>query len=77
MNYIQRAQMAQKILTAAGTPDVTAVTLYGYRDSVNIHTHGPLPGFEYAPTREGGRPRCEFVQDGVLVELVYTDGVAA
>lgn len=71
MNYIQRAQIAQRILTAAGDVDVTAVTLYGYRDTVTIQTHGPIDGYEYAPRHENGYPIHRFAVDDVEVELTY------
>lgn len=71
MNYIQRAKIAQKILTAAGNADVVAVTLYGYEDCINIQTVGPLDGYEYAPRHKGGHPCVQFEQEGFPVHLTY------
>lgn len=71
MNYIQRAQIAQHILTAARDADVIAVTSYGYQDVVTIQTYGPIDGFTYAPVVEGGHPWCTFERDGVTVNLTY------
>ena len=71
MNYIQRAQVAQRILTAAGNPLTVAVTLRGYDDTVEIQTHGPIPEFEYKPETETSHPTCNLERDGVPVRLVY------
>lgn len=71
MNYTQRAQIAQRILTAAGDVNVIAVTSYGYQDVVTIQTYGPIDGFTYAPVVEGGHPWCTFERDGVTVKLTY------
>lgn len=71
MNYIQRAKIAQKILTAAGNVKVVGVTLYGYGNKVSIHTVGPIPGYEYKPRHEGGHPVYEFTEGDIAVQLVY------
>lgn len=71
MNYIQRAKIAQKILTAAGDVEVVTVTLWGYASKVAIQTVGPIQGYEYKPRHEGGHPVFEFTEGDVAVQLVY------
>lgn len=71
MNYIQRAKVAQKILTAAGDPAVVAVVLRGYDDEVEIHTVGPVTGFDYEQETETSHPTCRLERDGFPVRLVY------
>lgn len=71
MNYIQRAKIAQKILTAAGNASVVGVTLYGYGNKVAIQTVGPIQGYEYKPRHEGGHPVYEFTEGDIAVQLVY------
>lgn len=71
MNYIQRAKIAQKILTAAGDVEVVTVVLRGYDDVVEIQTVGPVAGFDYAPETETRHPICRLERDGVPVRLVY------
>lgn len=73
MNYIERAKIAQRILTAAPGVNVTGVHLYGYVNTVQIHTSGPIPGYEYAPEFEGGHPTHRFWRDDVTVELIYVE----
>lgn len=71
MNYIQRAKIAQKILTAAPGINVIGVHLYGYRNAVQIHTTRPIPRYEYAPDHGIGHPTHRFSQDDIEVSLVY------